>query len=116
MPLPTTNTTADVYRSTTSILDPPDVAGLPGYLRCMYPQGYEAGEGGSAVQITHILDVVLASDIRDGGQTPGSPGADTVFIPDKNGTSFDVIFVGKMGDLRRCWLRRKALSYPSTNL
>lgn len=117
MPLPLTNTTCDVYRNANSPPADPDVAGVSGYLRCVYPQGYEAGEGDSATQISHVLDVNLDVDIRDGGQTPGSPGADTLYFPDQDGAiSFTVVFVARIGDIRRCWLRRSSVSFPTSLL
>src|SRR5262245_32753906 len=107
-------TTCDVYRS---VSPPPpaapDVAGVAGTLYCIYPQGYEHGEGGSAAQISHIFDCPAASDIRDGAQTPGTPGGDQLYFPDKNGkVNFLVVFVTVIGATRRCWLRRSVVSYP----
>ncbi len=109
--------TCDVYRNANTPPAAPDVAAASGTLRCIYPQGYEAGEGGAATQITHIFDCDAAVDIRDGGQTPGSPGYDTLYFPDQNGNiSFIVVFVAVIGTVRRCWLRRSSVSYPTSLL
>ncbi|MFO0966844.1 MAG: hypothetical protein U0793_14825 [Gemmataceae bacterium] len=117
MPL-TTNTTVDAYRGANTPPAAPDVAAVAGYLRCVYPQGYEPGEGSSgATQITHVFDVPLAADIRDGAQTPGTPGGDLLYVPDQNGPLvFNVIFVARIGDIRRCWLRRASVVFPTTTL
>lgn len=117
MPLPAGNqTTVDVYRAGGGPPSAPDLSGVQGVLRCVFPHGHEPAEGIGGAAHTHIFDTALDNDIRDGAQTPGTPGNDILYVPDKDGTPFDVIYVGKVGDIRRCWLMRGSVSYPTSNL
>ena len=105
--VPINNSGCDVYRNGNAPPAAADVTNAQGNLRCVYPQGYEPGEGGTATQFTHIFDTKITSDIRDGGATPGVAGGDTLYFPDKDGgLIFTVVFVANMVGLRRCWLRR----------
>jgi hypothetical protein len=84
----------------------------------------ETGEGeAGGIRFTHVMTVPLSSDIRDGFTDFGAPlNPDTVFVPDKNGTGFRVIFVerrstGTTADHRRVYLdRMKPPTWPTNNL
>lgn len=118
------NTTCDVYRAGNSPPAAPDVAGLHVYLTGAFDQRVERGEGyAGAYRYTHFLLAELDADIRD-GQGAGSPpftNADTVYVPDRNGTPFRVVFVDRSGyggamDCRRVYLDRLGPSWPTDEL
>jgi hypothetical protein len=114
------NQTMDVYRAGNAPPAAPDVAGVPCRVKADYRRGLEAGEGNSAAQrFTHIALVLLGADVRDDYNlgTVGA-GADTVFIPDRNGTPFKVIFVerrlrGTEHDHKRVYLARQTPPWPT---
>ena len=116
---PMVNTTCDIYHSTSAPPPSnPDVAAVKCHLE-------PAGQDNTLVlnNYTHVLWVGSAIDIRDGGNnlTAGST-ADTVYIPDLNGTKFTVVLVrrysiGKRTDHKRALLLRQATpAYPTDNL
>src|SRR5262249_59254420 len=95
MTVPTTNTTCDIYRSTSPPPPAaPDVAGVKCFLN---PKGQSTLTTGV---YTHVLLVPTGTDVRD--QFPGNtfgvgPAADIVYVPDKNGTKFLVVLVRRQG-------------------
>jgi hypothetical protein len=115
IPFPT-NTTCDIYRAGRQPPQTPDVAGVNCFLQADWSGGQEHGEGRSATEnYTHILYVDVAVDIRDAWGPVSTTQQDTVYIPDKNGTPFYVIFVervfrGTANDSKRAYLQR----YPGT--
>lgn len=65
---------------------------------------------------THFLQVRNDVEI----QTADSP-ANHVYVPDKNGTCFEIVFVevldrGKAGSFKKVYLERKAIAWPSEQL
>ena len=124
MSLPfTPNVTCDVYRSGNAPPAAPDVAGLAGHLTLAFPEGYEIAEGVTTERYTHMLRVDLAADVRDSATGFGSSGgtADTVYVPDKNGTQFLVMGVirsayGSAQDHRIVYLRRGTTGWPTSYL
>ena len=90
------NTSFDLYRGGTVPPADPTVAGLAGYLEAAIPQGLVAGRHVDSWQrFTHRLLVGLGVDIRDlfdgGNLAAGSP--DSVFLPDRTGVRYRVVFV-----------------------
>lgn len=124
MPLHMTNTTCDIYRNATAPAAPPDVAGVPCLLQPDYARGQDAVVSDPSRAWTHLLLVDLATDVRDGWSAgvPLQPGAyDRVYVPDKNGTPFSVVFVERVGrgtaqDCKRVYLRREQPSYPTNEV
>jgi hypothetical protein len=132
MALQQSNTTCDIYRMGNAPPNPPDVAGVPILLTVDFARDHEAavqsgGASATAWRWTHTGLVGPTVDVRDGyapaaqGQdgTPSNP--DTLFVPDKSGTAFWVMFVARLGrgtpaDCKQLLLQRKAVSWPSDNV
>jgi hypothetical protein len=94
MALPVTNTTCDIYHNPNLPPAAPDVAGVKCFLK---PKGASTL---TTVNYTHVLLVGPNVDIRDDrGTASFTLGAvsDTVWIPDKNGTRFEVVLVRRQG-------------------
>jgi hypothetical protein len=111
------NVTLDIYRSTNAPPNPPDVAGVKGHLFERFgnikPPGSASMPYGS---YTHVLYVEVGTDIRDGAST-----ADQVYVPNKNGTKFTVVWVARQGrgtslDLKLVYLTRVAPNWPTADL
>jgi hypothetical protein len=123
LPLPG-NTSCDVYRFGNAPPASPDVAGVAGQLSADYERRMETGESEvAAVRYTHVLLVDLQADLRSGtGSAYTAPlNGDTVYVPDKNGTPFRVVFVERKGrgtafDHKRVYLDRRAPTWPTSNL
>jgi hypothetical protein len=117
------NTTCDIYRSGNAPPASPDVAGVVCLLKADYGLGLERGEGDSASKkYSHKMLVDCATDIRD-AYDAGTIGAnaDTVYIPDKNGVAYKVVYVeiaaaGSAASHKRVFLSRKGPTWPSSNL
>jgi hypothetical protein len=122
LPLPA-NTTCDIYR--TGVVPPgaPALAGVSCYLRAAFAERNEVGEGRAVeFRYTHVMLVDREVDVRD-DQDGNSAGSlwDTVWIPDQNGTRFEVRYVERIGrstplDHRKVYLDRKAPSWPTNEL
>jgi hypothetical protein len=123
MTIPYTNTTCDIYRAGRMPPAAPDVAGVQVALN---PRGQSTLTTG---WYTHLLLVNPTVDIRDdfqaGGATPSAGvNADTVYVPDKNGTKFTVILVRRKGrgtalDLKEVLLQRVPganVNWPSNDV
>jgi hypothetical protein len=116
-------TTCDVYRQGRSPPAAPDVAGVAGYLQADYAGRMEAGAGEAAqYRFTHVLLVDAGADVRDSfWGWAANATADTVYIPDKNGTAFKVVHVevvgrGSPAAARKVYLDRKLPPWPTNNL
>jgi hypothetical protein len=114
------NVTCDVYRAGNAPPAAPDVVGLAGQLQ---PLGWPASlASGSAPACTHVLTVELSADVRDdfdAGVFGG--GADRVYVPDRTGTAFAVVFVERVGrggpdDRKRVYLQRRAATWPTSDV
>lgn len=120
MALPVSNTTCDIYRSTSpSPPNPPDVADVPCYF---------SAKGASTLTTpyyTHKLLIGPDVDIRD-DYTPGSMSAgancDRVYVPDQTSpTYYRVLLVRRVGrgtalDHKECLLQRVATTWPSDDV
>lgn len=124
MSLPTTaNTTGDIYRSGVGPPAAPSVAGVACHLDANFARGLEVGESTAvANRFTHVILVDATVDVRD-DYNLGAVGVnlDSVYIPDKNGTAFKVIFVerklkGTAQDHKKVYLLRQTVTWPSNNL
>jgi hypothetical protein len=128
MALAQTNTTCDIYRSGNPTSNPPDVPGVKIMLTPDFAMSHEAAiQSGTTGRWTHIALMAATTDVRD-GYGNGSPNAeaaysnwDQVWVPDKNGTKFIVVFVERMGlgtpqDAKRVYLQRQSPTWPTNNL
>ncbi|HZZ80414.1 MAG TPA: hypothetical protein VFE62_18065 [Gemmataceae bacterium] len=92
MSIPTLpNATCDIYRDGNTPPASPDVASVACFLRPDFVRGRD--RQASEVSWTHTMLVDVSVDIRDGysGQSTGTT-QDSVYVPDKTGTKFNVIF------------------------
>lgn len=124
MPLPFfPNNTCDIYHSGVSPPAAPSVAGVACLLIPGFDRRTETGEGDAAtLRFTHTMLVDLLIDIRDAFNNFGvGATADTIYVPDKNGTPFLVVFVERLGrgtahDYKQVYLDRKRPTWPTDNL
>ena len=124
MPLSfTPNNTCDIYRTGTSPPAAPAVAGVACWLDASYDRRSETGEGDTNnLRFTHLMIVDVSVDIRDAmNNFVAGSTADTVYVPDKNGTPFVVVFVERLGrgspaDRKRVYLNRRLPTWPTDNL
>jgi hypothetical protein len=119
MAIPATpNTTCEINRAGT----------WSGPFACHLQADYRASvemveaETGQDCRYTHVLRVDLSVDIRDpyDAGTPNGPD-DRVWVPDRDGTEFDVAFVARIGrgtanDHKAVYLLRARPTWPSNEL
>jgi hypothetical protein len=120
------NTTCDIYRTGRAPPASPDVAGVSCRLTGSYYLGLEHGEGDPGIlKYSHVMLVDVNTDIRDGyslgGILGGAAAPDSVYVPDKSGVLYNVIFVerrnrGTSSDHKRVYLARTQPSWPATGL
>lgn len=114
------NTTGDLYHLGNSPPAAPDLAALPLFLHGDYGR-YRMETGASrpaTLRFTHVALMDAGTDVRDGfsGGTTGG-NADAVYIPDRTGTRFDVVFVERQPDgSRRVYLNRRAPAWPTNEV
>jgi hypothetical protein len=127
-----TNTTCDVYRNGNAPPSNPDVAGVKILLTPDFATAHAAAIAQSSTidRWTHLALMPPATDVRDGyagagngpvGSESQPTGQDFVWIPNKNGTKFGVVFVERFGlgtgqDCKRVYLQRYAPPWPTNNL
>lgn len=116
-----TNTTGDVYRSGTAPPANPAVEALPLYLSGDYRERMQIGAGlANALRFTHTALVAVDSDIRDGFASFASvSGGDILYIPDRTGTPYLVVFIERHGrglatDHKKIYLNRDAVDWVGT--
>lgn len=114
------NSTCDIYRVGNTPPADPDVAGVASRLLPRFVGGQEAGERAVASIIwTHEMWVESSVDIRDGySGNSAFTDEDNVYIPDKNGTKFKVVFVeiinrGEATEYKRVFLDRHLPTWPA---
>jgi hypothetical protein len=115
---PAINTTCDIYHSGNTPPAAADVAGVPCTLVARFREGGEASEGDSTFRWTHILFVGKDIDIRD--NYPDAPDS-RVYVPDKDSTGFDIVFVelvnrGDPTEYKRIFLDRRDPTWPTNQL
>lgn len=93
--------------------DEPDLASIPGFIDGDFMRG---NLGIDKLHWTHVLQVGCNVEI----QTDDS-AANHVYVPDKDGTCFEIIFIemlnrGRAGSFKRVFLERKSISWPSEQL
>lgn len=89
-PRPANNTTCDVYYNGVSPPAAASVAAVPCCLLPNFREGSEASEGDQAFRYTHVMTCSATVDIRD--NYPTAPNS-TLFVPDKTGNGWDIVFV-----------------------
>src|SRR6516165_227098 len=92
------NTTCDIYRTGHAPPAAPDVAAVPIALHGDWEKGQGAGTRNKPNLVyTHKAHMEITVDIRDcytGASTDTTQ--DTVYIPDKNGVSYKVVFIARV--------------------
>lgn len=116
-----TNTTFVIYRSGNSPPTSPDVTATDGALIARFWSGSEASEGDQDFRWTHVLEVNDDVDLRDDWPNDPPTNHDVVYVPDENGTAFEVIFVelihrGEPEQFKRVYLNRQAPTWPTNEL
>ena len=108
------NTTCDYFEDGhLPETDPPDLAAVPIFLDGDFMRG---NLGIDKLRWTHLLQVggnveILAADAP----------ANRVYVPNKEGTCFEIVFVevlerGKASSFKRVYLERKSITWPSEQL
>jgi hypothetical protein len=119
MALAVKNLTCDIYRTGRAPPSSPDVAGVQCFL---IPKGQSTL---TTQAYTHEILVDSSIDIRDdnaaGNFTAAGPNADTLYIPNQNGTKFVVILVRRIGrgtalDQKQVLLKRSTVNWPSNDV
>lgn len=116
----TANTICDLYHFGNNPPAPPDRAALPIWLHGDYGRyRMETGESqNSTLRYTHLALMPAGTDVRDGfadGLTGGIH--DSLYVPDRSGTRFDVVFVEKQADgSRRVYLNRRLPPWPTNEV
>ena len=113
------NSSADVYRWTSAPPAAPAVANVAIHLRGDYRRFLDAGEGDADGHFTHVALVDPTVDVRDdytGYARAGTP--DALYVPDRSGTRFTVVFVERVGrgtfaDHLRVYLMRETPAWPT---
>jgi hypothetical protein len=118
----TANTTCDVYHAGgTAPPNPPDIAGVPinlfGHFTNIKPPGIAATPPFGTY--THVALVPVDVDLRD--PTATGAGPDTLYVPDKNGVPYRVVWIERVGrgtsvDMLRVHLNRVVYAPPNANL
>ena len=117
------NNTCDVYHTPNVPPAAPDVAGVNIYLKPDWVRGQEAGDrGANTLSWTHIMLAETGVDLRDyyGSAAAGAP-QDFVYIPDQNGTRFQVTFIERVAvgtplEHKRVYLDRVTPNWPTNNI
>ena len=108
------NTTCDYFEDGhLPETDSPDLAAVPIFLDGDFMRG---NLGIDKLRWTHLLKVsaneeILAADLA----------ANRVYVPNKDGTCFEIVFVdvlerGKASSFKRVYLERKSITWPSEQL
>jgi hypothetical protein len=121
------NTTCDIYRSTGALASQSNKIFLTeDYARAHFPNIVASTTG----RWTHVAYMAPTTDIRD-AYAPGATFSDTfgstfdtIYVPNKTDSrkvAYNVVFVERVGkgtihDLKRVYLSRAAVTWPSANL
>ncbi|MEI6686764.1 MAG: hypothetical protein WCN64_11535 [Planctomycetota bacterium] len=108
------NTTCDYFKDGhLPETDPPDLAAVPIFLDGDFMRG---NLGIDKLRWTHLLKV------RGNGEIlAGDLATNLVYVPNKDGTCFEIVFVevlerGKAASFKRVYLERKSITWPSEQL
>ena len=111
------NTTADVYRNGNGPPASPDVPGLTLFLVPDWQRGQRADRGNNAATWTHYALMDYVWDVRDnytGTEGFGGANQDSLYLPDRGGVQYRVVFVevvdfGKASMHKRVFLDRTTI-------
>jgi hypothetical protein len=119
MALAVKNMTCDIYRTGRAPPQTPDVAGVQCFL-------IAKGQSTLTTQAyTHVMLVDSSIDIRDdnatGNFTASGANADSLYVPNQNGSKFVVILVRRIGrgtalDQKQVLLKRTTVNWPSSDV
>jgi hypothetical protein len=116
LPIPP-NVTFDIYHQPNAPPAAPNVAGVKGHLVERFGNIKPPGSATHPFNTyTHVLHVAVNTDLRDDATAP-----DAVYVPDKNGTKFVVVWVARQGrgtalDMKVAYLARSNPAWPTTDL
>ena len=108
------NTTCDYFEDGhLPETDPPDLTAVPIFLDGDFMRG---NLGIDKLRWTHLLKVKGNGEIL-----AGDLAANLVYVPNKDGTCFEIVFVevlerGKAASFKRVYLERKSIIWPSEQL
>jgi len=108
------NTTCDYFENgNLPSTHTPDLAAVPIFLDGDFMRG---NLGLDKLHWTHVLQVGNKVEILAGDST-----ANQIYVPDKDGTCFEIVFVevinrGKADSFKRVYLERKSITWPSEQL
>jgi hypothetical protein len=116
------NTICDVYH-TGSPGPPaaPDIVGVPIYMVGNFPNIKPPGSSTSPFgTFSHTAYFPATVDIRDPTAAAGT-GPDTIYVPDKTGVMYTIVWIERMGrgtslDMFRVHLTRSVYTAPNNNL
>jgi hypothetical protein len=116
--LPQPNTTYDFYIDPNDAPAMPDKQGIQCHLEAEFEMATQHSQLDPTFRWTHRMYVQDSEDIRD--NWPGTP-ANKVYIPDKTGTPFLVVFVEVLHrntpqQYKRVFLKRQAPGWPTDNV
>ncbi|HWG41747.1 MAG TPA: hypothetical protein VN688_03105 [Gemmataceae bacterium] len=117
LPVPP-NATCDVYHGTNAPPSTPDVAGVSCYLEERFRNIKPIG-GSPGLIYDHILRVAWDLDIRD--DYNGVTSSSKVYVPDQDGTEFQVVAVARVGrgtavDHKIVYLQRGNAPWPTNDV
>lgn len=112
------NTTGDIYYAGNSPPAAADVSGVAFHLTAAFQRGSEGSEGDQDFRWTHLGGFKASVDIRDNWPSAANS---SIYVPDKNGTQFLIVFVelvnrGTAAEHKRVYLERQSVSWPSDEL
>jgi hypothetical protein len=135
------NTTCDIYQQDHAPPAAPDVAGAKIYLQPDFASSHlaanqsAAGSPSNAGRWTHVALFDVSVDVRDhyNVTNPSAVGLDSwmapgilgsgssIYVPDRNGTKFWVVFVERVGygtgqDFKRAYLQRPQPAWPTNTV
>jgi hypothetical protein len=119
------NTTCDIFHPGHSQgVDPPDIAGVPIYLKAYWEEGQDFGvRGHSEYGYTHKAHMDPTVDIRDIYKGGGGSGiqTDVIYVPDQFGTPFRLTFIERptreqANNHKVAYLDRLTPHWPTNNV
>ncbi len=90
------NTTFDIYLSGSLPPAAPDVTGAQGYFLERFQQGNECNEGDRTFLWSALLEVSVGVNLPD--NYPSTVSDTTIWLPDKNGSPWTVVFTSTVRD------------------
>jgi hypothetical protein len=116
--LPAPNTTYDFYISPNDAPAAPDQSAIKVHLEAEFEMATQHSQLDPSFRWTHRAYVQDSEDVRD--TWPAAP-ANKVYIPDKTGVAYTVVFVRVINrntpsQYKRVFLKRQTVTWPSDNV